>query len=130
MAKDQLLDLIDGMTQDERRIKALDPNYVKIDDRKISDLLKFMSDFASQVNFYNEKDKIEGNWQDFLKADRNILILLITEFDLTSYFIQFEKLETRIHISSSDKEAIEALNNLFLFLHNLINLIMEIIQIK
>ena len=122
MAKDQLLDLIDGMTQDERRIKALDPNYVKIDDRKISDLLKFMSDFASQVNFYNEKDKIEGNWQDFLKADRNILILLITEFDLTSYFIQFEKLETRIHISSSDKEAIEALNNLFLFLHNLIKL--------
>lgn len=120
MANDQLLDLIDGMTQDERRIKALDPGYVKIDDRKISDFLKFMSDFAGQVNFYNEKDKIEGDWQDFFKSDKNILILLITQFDLTSHLIQFEKLENRIHISSSDKEALEALRNLFAFLHKII----------
>ena len=120
MANDQLLDLIDGMTLDERRIKALDPGYIKIDDRKISDFLKFMSDFASQVNFYNEKDKIEGDWQDFFKSDKNILILLITQFDLTSYLIQFEKFETRIHIASGDKEALEALRNLFAFLHKII----------
>lgn len=120
MANDQLLDLIDGMTQDERRIKALDPGYVKIDDRKISDFLKFMSDFAGQVNFYNEKDKIDGDWQDFFKSDKNILILLITQFDLTSYLIQFEKLENRIHISSGDKEALIALRNLFAFLHKII----------
>jgi hypothetical protein len=120
MANDQLLDLIDGMTQDERRIKALDPGYVKIDDRKISDFLKFMSDFAGQVNFYNEKDKIDGDWQDFFKSDKNILILLITQFDLTSYLIQFEKLENRIHISSGDKEALGALRNLFAFLHKII----------
>lgn len=120
MANDQLLDLIDGMTQDERRIKALDPGYIKIDDRKISDFLKFMSDFAGQVNFYNEKDKIDGDWQDFFKSDKNILILLITQFDLTSYLIQFEKLENRIHISSGDKEALGALRNLFAFLHKII----------
>ncbi len=122
MANDQLLDLIDGMTQDERRIKALDPGYVKIDDRKISDFLKFMSDFAGQVNFYNEKDKIEGDWQDFFKSDKNILILLITQFDLTSHLIQFEKLENQIHIASGDKEALEALRNLFAFLHKIIEI--------
>jgi len=120
MANDQLLYLINGMTQDERRIKALDPGYVKIDDRKISDFLKFMSDFAGQVNFYNEKDKIDGDWQDFFKSDKNILILLITEFDLTSHLVQFEKLETRIHVASSDNEALEALRNLFVFLHKII----------
>ncbi len=122
MANDQLLDLIDGMTQDERRLLALDPYYVKIDDRKISDFLKFMSDFASQVNFYNEKDKIDGDWQDFFKSDKNILILLITEFDLTSYLIQFEKLETKVQLASGDNEALEALKNLFTFLHKIIEL--------
>ena len=54
MASNQLLDLIDGINQDGRRIKDLDPGYVKIDDRKISDFLKFVSDFAGQINFYNE----------------------------------------------------------------------------
>jgi hypothetical protein len=120
MANDQLLDLIDGITQEERRIKALDPGYVKIDDRKISDFLKFLSDFAGQVNFYNEKDTIEGDWRDFFTSDKNILILLITEFDLTSQLIQFEKLETQIHLASNDKEALEALRSLFAFLHNII----------
>ncbi|WP_305661757.1 hypothetical protein [Daejeonella sp.] len=108
------------MTQDERRIKALDPGYVKIDDRKISDFLKFMSDFAGQVNFYNEKDKIDSDWQDFFTSDKSILILLITKFDLTSHLIQFEKLEAQIHIASGDKEALEALRNLFAFLHKII----------
>jgi len=123
MANDQLLDLIDGITQDERRIKALNPGYIKIDDRKISDFIKFMSDFAGQVNFYNEKNEIDGDWRDFFTSDKNILILLITEFDLTSQLVQFEKLENQIHLATNDSEALEALLNLFSFLHNIIEII-------
>lgn len=125
MATDQLLDLIDGMTQDERRIIALDPGYIKIDDRKISDLLKFISDFSGQVNFYNESNQIDGDWQDFLKSDINILVLLITEFDLTSHLIQFEKLETKVQFASGDKEAKTALKYLFSYLHELIDLLIS-----
>jgi hypothetical protein len=122
MASNQLLDLIDGINQDGRRIKDLDPGYVKIDDRKISDFLKFVSDFAGQVNFYNEKNEIEGDWRDFFTSDKNILILLITEFDLTSQLVQFEKLEAQIHLASNDHEALEALRKLFVFLHNIIQI--------
>lgn len=125
MANDQLLELIDGITQEERRIKALDPGYIKIDDRKISDFLKFMSDFAGQVNFYSEEDKIEGDWRDFFTSDKNILILLITEFDLTSQLVQFEKLETKIHLASSDNEALQALKHLFEFLHGVVKIYNE-----
>ena len=122
MASNQLLDLIDGINQDGRRIKDLDPGYVKIDDRKISDFLKFVSDFAGQVNLYNEKNEIEGDWRDFFTSDKNILILLITEFDLTSQLVQFEKLEAQIHLASNDHEALEALRKLFVFLHNIIQI--------
>jgi hypothetical protein len=125
MANDHLLDLIDGITQEERRIKGLDPGYIKIDDRKISDFLKFMSDFAGQVNFYSEEDKIEGDWKDFFTSDKNILILLITEFDLTSQLVQFEKLETQIYLASSDNEALEALKNFSNFFITLIQIYKE-----
>src|SRR3954471_9787772 len=104
MASDRLTDLIDGMTQDERRIKALDPSYIRIDERKITDLLKFMTDMAGQINYYNEKNQIDGDWEDFFKSDINILILLITEFDLTDHLVQFEKLETKLQIATDDKE--------------------------
>ena len=120
MANDQLQDLIDGMTQDERRIKALDPEYVKIDERKVEDLLKFMTDFASQINFYDEKNQIDGDWQDFFKSDINILILLVTKFDLTGHLVQFDRIESKIHTSTSDKDAISALKDLFVYLSDLI----------
>src|SRR6476660_9134278 len=119
MANEQLQDLIDGMTQDERRIKALDPDYIKIDDRKIDDLLKFMTDLASQINFYDEKNQPDGDWQDFFKSDINVLVLLITKFDLTSHLVQFERLESKIQTSSSDKDSVSALKELFGYLGEL-----------
>lgn len=125
MASDQLLDLIDGMTQDERRIQALDPGYIKIDDRKITDLLKFMADMAGQVNYYNEKNRIDGTWEDFFKADLNVLIVLITRFDLTSHLTQFEKLETKIQTATDDRETLLAFKDLFLFIGDIINLLIS-----
>ncbi|MES3019692.1 MAG: hypothetical protein V4721_18025 [Bacteroidota bacterium] len=121
MANDQLQDLIDGMTQDERRIKALDPDYIKIDDRKIEDLLKFMTDMSSQINFYDEKNQIDGDWQDFFKSDINVLVLLITKFDLTGHLVQFERLESKIQTSTNDKDAVSALKDLFSYLSELLN---------
>lgn len=119
MASDQLQDLIDGMTQDERRIKALEPGYIKIDDRKIEDLLKFMVDLSGQINFYNEKDQPDGDWQDFFKSDINVLVLLITRYDLTAHLAQFEKLETKIQTSAGDDEALAGLTELFNYLADL-----------
>lgn len=116
MASDQLQDLMDGMTRDERRLMALDPGYIKIDDRGINDLLKFMADFSGQVNFYNENDEPDGDWQDFFKSDINILVLLITKFDLTSHLARFEKLESRIQTSVSDQEALLRLKDLFSYM--------------
>jgi hypothetical protein len=121
MANDQLQDLIDGMTQEERRIKALDPDYVEIDGRKVEDLLKFMTEFSGQVNFYNEKNQIDGDWQDFFKSDINVLIMLITRFDLTGHMVRFERLESRIQTSNGDKEALSALRDLFHYLSDIVS---------
>ncbi|WP_276346593.1 hypothetical protein [Daejeonella sp. JGW-45] len=121
MANDQLQDLIDGMTQDERRIKALDPDYIKIDGRTVEELLKFMTDLAGEINFYNEKNQVDGTWQDFFKSDINILIMLITRFDLTRHMAQFERLESKIQTSTGDKEALSALRELFSYLSDIIN---------
>lgn len=116
MATDQLLDLIDGMTQAERRIQALDPAYIKPDDRDLPELLRYMTHIASQVNFYNEKNEVDGDWVDFFKSDVNVLVALITKFDLTGHLTRYEKLETAIQLATSSRETIQAMRDLFAFL--------------
>jgi hypothetical protein len=104
------------MTQAERRLKALDPSYVKLDDRQLIDLLRFMSGMAPQINFYNEKNEVDGDWADFFRSDINVLVALITRFDLTGYLARFERLEAKIQVAADSHETLAALRELFVFL--------------
>ncbi|MGH2643248.1 MAG: hypothetical protein ACRDE2_04820, partial [Chitinophagaceae bacterium] len=65
--------LKDGINQAERFIPSLSPDYVKMDGRDIPDLLTFISELSYQLNYYNFKNQIDGDWGDLLAADPNIL---------------------------------------------------------
>ncbi len=55
----------DGTSQQQRLIAALLPSYVAVDERSMSDLIEFANKFATQIQFYNDVDKKNGDWQDF-----------------------------------------------------------------
>lgn len=58
----------DGTSQADRIQKALDPGYVSVDERSIKDLLAFAQTFAKELRYFNEQNKVDGDWSRFLGA--------------------------------------------------------------
>lgn len=56
----------DGISQLARQSALLDPDYVKIDERTTEDLLSFAKAFAEHLNFVNDQNEVDGNWNGFL----------------------------------------------------------------
>jgi hypothetical protein len=57
----------DGTSQQQRILKALLPGYVAVDERDIDDLKSFVTNFAKEIWFFNDKNKTDGNWENFFK---------------------------------------------------------------
>jgi hypothetical protein len=113
---------IDGLTQDERRLKALMPGHIDVDERDIADLLKFMTESAAQFNYYNLSNRPEGNWEDFFKSDIHILLVFIARFDMLKQIGLFSKYE--VELNEADSAQI-----LFAAWKDLLDVISEVLDI-
>ncbi len=67
--------MIPGTRQDQRSLEALKPSYVLADERSIADLLVFISNYATCINYYalkgtDQKDyAIDGDWKPIIMSD-------------------------------------------------------------
>src|SRR5687767_3647977 len=67
----QYLQSTDGINQLQRKLPALDPNYVQLDGRTKSDLINFLYQLSKQISFYNSINTPDTDWSgyfNFLKA--------------------------------------------------------------
>jgi len=56
--------------------------------------LKFVIEAVSkEFNFFNLGNHPEGDWQDFLMSDINLLIRIIPKFDLRYFIKEFDDLK-------------------------------------
>lgn len=55
----------DGTSQQQRLLKALLPEYVAVDERKIKDLEEFAKKLAAEIRYYNESNSHDGDWVEF-----------------------------------------------------------------
>lgn len=67
-----------GTSQFTRKFEAIDPSYVRIDERSFEDMLVFTSELSRLINFYNEEDKIDGDWSYFF-ADETVVLASIID---------------------------------------------------
>lgn len=95
----------DGIRQTERLFETLVPDYVQIDSREIPDLVKFVHELSKTLHYYNVNNKADGNWSDFFSTDANILIILISRFDLNGTAYEFGQRRQAIINSETDREA-------------------------
>lgn len=56
----------DGTSQAGRKLKALDPDYVAVDERSTRDLLAFIKEYAKELRYFNEQNEEDGDWSAFL----------------------------------------------------------------
>lgn len=58
--------LRDGTKQSDRFRPALNPDYVKVDERSLRDLLAFAKRYAQELKYYNARNQEAGDWSGFI----------------------------------------------------------------
>jgi hypothetical protein len=56
----------DGLSQSARISPELDPDNIKVDERRLEDFIHFARELAGHLNFYNEQNQPAGTWTGFL----------------------------------------------------------------
>lgn len=83
-------DIFKGISQKDRFKDELHPDFVKIDDRKLSDLLQFVRNYAKEINFFDTHKsehvrEEQSDWSIFFNRDNLILLIAVTNFKLDEY---------------------------------------------
>ncbi len=55
----------DGTSKQQRLLKALLPEYVSVDERKIDDLKAFVLKYAKEIRYYDLNSAVNGDWESF-----------------------------------------------------------------
>lgn len=122
MATELKSEIKDGISQSERYIASLSTDYVGIDEKTTNDLLKQLCDLSGQFNYYNYFNEIEGDWTDFLTADLDILMVLLSGIDSRSMDGKYKILTDKLQLADDEAELITRLKNIFQFIQNFIRL--------
>ncbi len=89
-----MIDTRQGLNRDQRMVKALLSEQVRIDDRSIDQLLAYVKEYSTYLNYYNHNDEVDGNWDPFLEKDPIILMATIINESLKDLQITYEKIPT------------------------------------
>lgn len=116
MAADLFAITKEGISQSERWFNTLVPAYVKIDSRRIPDLIWFIHDLSRKITYYNEQNEREGNWEDFFLSDANILAVLVSRFDINGTGIEYGKRKAALQQAADAGKAVQRLEDLLEFL--------------
>ncbi|MDN3663821.1 hypothetical protein ACFFU1_17810 [Algibacter miyuki] len=74
-----------GSSRKSRKSKALSPDYIQLDERAMQDMIISTLAYAKNVNYYNENDRPDGDWESFFLNDPIFIIALISETDIISF---------------------------------------------
>ena len=120
-----------GLTQHARMLKALDPDYVQLDDRKIEHLISYASEFAAAIPFYNKDNAPDGTWEDLFLSDISTVLarVISTRTDLLN--ADFEATLKQFKLASKYEEKAQyfkALGKIIFSIPKNFNLWLEQIQ--
>ena len=76
--------------------KHLDEDYIRIDERSLSDLLVFIVDFASHIQYVNNENEAQGDWVDFFDQNLAFQIARISVFDTDNLYLKYKKEEVKL----------------------------------
>ena len=68
-----------GTSREERVLKALLPENVRIDGRKLHEWLAFSARAARLIRYYNPSNEPSGNWAPFLEKDPSIFLAMVLD---------------------------------------------------
>ena len=76
--------------------KHLDEDYIRIDERSLSELLVFIVDFASHIQYVNNENEAGGDWVEFFDQNLAFQIARISVFDTDNLYLKYKKEEVKL----------------------------------
>ena len=129
MARNRYKNNYSELSQKDRKLPELDIHYVYPNELTNEELINYCFKFSRFLNYYNEENKIEGNWQEFYGSNFSIILSLLDQVDFYSYRKQFKQIFENIQSSVEINDAKETLQYLFIFLSDFLNDIEQIYEL-
>ena len=104
--------------------KYFDEDYIRIDERSLADLLVFIVDFASHIQYINNDNEAEGDWVEFFDQNLAFQIARISVFDTENLYLKFKEEEIELkkaNTKEDQKKCFIAQINIILDLFKVIN---------
>ena len=79
-----------GTHQKERYLPALKPDYFRVDERSIADLILFAKRYSRHIKFYNTANRLEENWLPFFSRDISAILAGLRKLPVGP-FIKFNR---------------------------------------
>lgn len=102
-----------GANQGDRMLKALLPEFVKIDERGVSDFLAFASKYAELIRYYDINNSPDGDWTRFFRNDLSIFIASIISTDLKRIEREHSSFISELELTPRAEERLDALKKLY-----------------
>ena len=74
-----------GSTQADRLLNALKTSSIKIDERKIEDLILFTNKLSQNINYYTKSNAVLGSWNSFFQWESTSILAQISKIDIEQY---------------------------------------------
>lgn len=99
----------DGTSQAARFLAALDPDFVQVDERSLIDQINLLREYAGLVQYHNDRNEADGDWQGFFDSGMAPLVALINKFALSTATEAFAQLKTEVIDAGSNSNKIRRL---------------------
>ncbi len=91
-----------GLSQKDRFLTALEKDYFLIDEFDFECFINFISNYASKITFFNNKNILDGDWTSFFNNDPTISLLKVAFYKTSliqpkeNYFSSTKKTKKKI----------------------------------
>jgi hypothetical protein len=95
----------EGTSLLNRVLAALSPGYAKVDEREAADLILFAKRYAANLNYYNEDNTVDGDWQALMSSDVSVPLATLTRINVQEISDYKKRIYKRIILADTDLKA-------------------------
>lgn len=79
-----------GSNQSNRMLNALYPDFIRLDERTIKDLIVSTNTLSRQINFFDNNNIVTGKWDSFFQWETTSILAQIAQLDITALSQEFQ----------------------------------------
>ncbi len=117
----------EGTGRYNRSLAALSPDFAKVDERELRDLLLFIQRYATHIAYFDNENNVKGTWEPFLQPDLSVALATLAAVDPITFTDYYKSLLKRIRLAVKEENAEQA-KQCFRFIFDLVYTLVKTID--